>query len=166
MSDEGFYLKIRLFQGVTPEEIEAVRAAGIPRAVPDGHTFFRMGDPNGSLFVIRKGSVSVDRPGSEKSFAIATLRAGQTFGEMSFLDASRATATIRALGATEAIELPRAAFDEICAKYPALGGKVWRNVALDLKARLAEANRVIDHYMDIEQLLKENPAFRETYGQI
>ena len=156
---------IRLFTGFDDADIEAFVEAGARRSVPEGHRFFGMGDPNDSLFVIIAGAVRVDRHGTSEDIPLATLGAGQTFGEMSFMDDSRTTAGVTATESTEFLEVPRAALDGLLEARPDMGAKLWRNFALDLKSRLARTNELVEHYMDINQVLIEEPALRAFYSR-
>ncbi len=49
---------------------------------------------------------------------------------------------------------------------PGVGVKLWRNFALDLKHRLTKADELIDHYVDINQVLLDNPALGQYYGRL
>ena len=157
---------IPLFAGFDDKEIAAFIAAAEPRSTPKGYAFFAMGRANSSLFIIRSGSVKVDRPGSAEEIPLATLKAGQAFGEMSFLDGSRTTASITAQEPTEVYEISRAAVDKLLAENPSLGGKLWRNIALGLKQRLSRANEVIDQYIDVNQVLLQDHSLREFYSRM
>ena len=156
---------IRLFVGFDDSEIDAFVAAGLRRAVPEGHRFFEMGASNASLFVILAGRVRIDRIGTGEDIPLATLGAGQTFGEMSFMDQSRTTAGVIATEATEILEVPRTALDRLLEAKPDMGVKLWRNFALVLKSRLARTNELVEHYIDINQVLIENPALRDFYSR-
>ncbi len=67
---------------------------------------------------------------------------------------------------TEVLEISRNAVDHLLAENPDLGVKLWRNLALDLKQRLAKTNEMIDHYVDMNQVLLDNPALGQFYGRL
>jgi CRP/FNR family transcriptional regulator, cyclic AMP receptor protein len=157
---------IQLFAGFDNAEIDAFVAAADRRSVPADHVFFAMGKLNSSLFIIRSGSVKVDRLGTSENIPLATLKAGQTFGEMSCMDGSRTTGTVTAQEPTEVFEISQAALDKLLAGNPALGVKLWRNIALALKQRLTSANEVIDQYVDINQVLLQDQSLRDYYGRL
>jgi CRP-like cAMP-binding protein len=157
---------IPLFAEFDDAEVKAVVDAADRRDVPAGHVFFGMGNPNSSLFIIRSGSVKVERLGTSDDMPLATLAAGETFGEMSFMDESRTSAAVSAQEPTEVYEISRASVDKLLAEKPALGVKLWRNIALALKRRLSRANEVIDQYIDINQVLLQDQSLREYYGRL
>jgi CRP-like cAMP-binding protein len=156
---------IRFFEGFAEDEINAFVNVANRKSVPADHVFFGMGSPNSSLFIIRTGSVKVERLGTSEDIALATLGAGETFGEMSFLDGSRTAAMVTAREPTEVYEISRESVDKLLAENPALGVKLWRNVALALKQRLTKANEVIDQYIDINQVILQDQSLREFYSR-
>ena len=166
MSRQQDIKAIRLFAGFDDSEIDAFVAAAESKTVPADHVFFAMGNSNSSLFIIRSGSVKVERLGSAADAPLATLKAGETFGEMSFMDGSRTTATVTATELTKILEFSRAAVDRLLAARPDLGVKLWRNFALDLKHRLVKTNELIDQYIDINQVLLQDQSLREYYARM
>jgi len=165
--DHGDILKkARFFAGFTGDEVAAFLAAGARQRVPDGHVFLHMGSPNASLFVILGGSVKVERLGVAENVPLATLPAGETFGEMSFTDGSRTTARLSAVGPTEVLAVSRASFDALLGERPAMWGKFWHNLALELMDRLSKTNKLVDHYADVNQLLVDNPSYRESMSRV
>ena len=157
---------IQLFAGFDDDEIDAFIAAADGKSIPPEHVFFSMGTPNSSLFIIRAGSVKVERLGTSNDIPLATLAAGQTFGEMSFLDGSRTTAAVTAQELTKVYEISRASVDRLLVENPQMGVKLWRNIALSLKQRLTKANEVIDQHIDINQVLLQDQTLREYYGRL
>lgn len=166
MSRQENLKTIQLFAGFRDEEIHAFVDAADRRSVPAGHLFFTMGTLNSSLFIIIAGSIQIDRLGSVEDIPLATLGAGQTFGEMSFMDGSRTTATVTATEPTELLEVTREAVDRLLVEKPDLNAKFWRNLALDLKQRLTKTNELIDQYIDINQVLLQDQSLREYYGRL
>jgi CRP-like cAMP-binding protein len=166
MSRQEDLKAIQLFTGFDDEEIDAFVAAADRRSVPADHVFYRMGTLNSSLFIVIAGSVKIDRLGSAEDIPLATLGAGQTFGEMSFMDGSRTSATVTATAPTDVLEITREAVDQLLGKKPNMSAKLWRNFALDLKQRLTKTNELIDQYIDINQVLMQDQSFREYYSRL
>ena len=166
MSNQQDLKAIRLFAGFSDDEIDAFVDVSVLRSVPADHLFFRMGNLNSSLFIICAGSVKIDRPSTADDISIATLDAGQTFGEMSFMDGSRTTAAATTAEPTEVLEISRESVDQLLEDNPALGVKLWRNFALDLRQRLAKTNELVDHYVDISQVLLDNPSLGQYYCRL
>jgi CRP/FNR family transcriptional regulator/CRP/FNR family cyclic AMP-dependent transcriptional regulator len=165
MSSQEDLGAVQLFAGFDDDEIDAFVKAGVRRSVPADHTFFAMGDRNSSMFVIFTGSVRVERIGTAETLPLATLEAGQTFGEMSLMDGSRTTASVTTNQPTEVLEVTRESLDRLLGENLALSVKLWRNFAVDLKGRLTRTNQLVDHYVDINQVLIENPELRDFYSR-
>ncbi len=157
---------IQLIAGFDDDEIGAFVDACVRRSVPADHVFFSMGTLNSSLFIICAGSVKIERLGTADDIPLATLGAGQTFGEMSFMDGSRTTAAVTATKPTEVLEISRESVDQLLDEKPDVGVKLWRNFALDLKERLTKTNELIDQYIDINQVLLQDRSFREYYSRL
>ena len=157
---------IQLFAGFDDAEIDAFVDAADRRSVPEDHVFFGMGTLNSLLFIVVAGSVKIDRLGSAEDIPLATLGAGQTFGEMSFMDGSRTTATVTAVEPTNVLEITRETVDRLIDEKPNMAAKLWRNFALDLKHRLTKTNDLIDQYIDINQVLLQDQTFREYYSRL
>jgi CRP-like cAMP-binding protein len=166
MSRQENFKGIQLFAGFDDDEIEAFANAADRKSVAADHVFFGMGSRNSSLFIIRTGSVKVDRVGTADNIPLATLGKGQTFGEMSFMDGSRTTAAVTAMEPTEVLEISRESVDKLLDEKPNLGVKLWRNFALGLKQRLTKTNEVIDQYIDINQVLLQDQSLREYYSRL
>ncbi len=166
MSRQQNLKAIQLFAGFDDDEIDAFVDAADRNSVPEDHVFFGMGNLNSSLFIICTGSVKIDRLGTADDIPLATLGAGQTFGEMSFMDDSQTTAAVTATVPTEVLEISRESVDRLLDEKPDMGVKLWRNFALDLKQRLAKTNEVIDQYIDINQVLLQDQSLREYYSRL
>ena len=162
MSKQDALKGAHIFAGFEPAELEALAAAATPESATDGHVFVRMGEPNSRLYVVSSGTVLVERMGTTAAVDLARMRAGDTFGELSFIDGSRATATVRALGPAEVLAISHETLEQLLEKHPALLGKFWQNMALELKRHLVLTNDLVDHYVDMNRVLVDNPELRDT----
>ena len=145
-----------LFHGFDVEQRRAVMSCGAPKTVPAGHVFLQMGQENKTLFVVESGHVVVTRAGSEAESELAVLGPGDTFGEMTFLDGSRASATLTAKDETHVIEFQREELEPVLANDSKLASALWLNLATELKRRLVATNELVDYYFDVNQLLAKD----------
>jgi CRP-like cAMP-binding protein len=166
MGDYENLRAIQFFAGFDDDEIGAFVDACVRQSVPVDHVFFSMAALNSSLFIICEGSVKIERIGTAEDISLATLGAGRTFGEMSFMDGSRTTAAVTATKPTDVLVISRESVDQLLDEKPNLGVKLWRNFALDLKQRLRQTNELIDMYIDINQVLLQDQSFREYYSRL
>ena len=155
--NEQALLKCALFLGLTPDELELVVGEAKQYSVSANHMFFDMGTSNDSLFVVLSGSVCIERPGTEADIELRRLSSGETFGEMSFIDSSKTIAKVRAIQPTEVLALKSTTFQHIFAEQPIIAAKLWRNLALDFKHRIAITTDLVDYYADLNQVLRDNP---------
>jgi CRP-like cAMP-binding protein len=95
-----------------------------------GEDIVRQDEPGDSLFLIARGDVEVQVSANGISRRVATLGAGQIFGEMSLMLREPRQATCTALTDTVCYVIDRTAFGALLAARPA--------VADDISARLAE----------------------------
>jgi CRP/FNR family cyclic AMP-dependent transcriptional regulator len=56
------------------------------REFPKGHVLFREGEPGGEMFVVQSGKVNITKKVRETEKILATLGAGEFFGEMAILN--------------------------------------------------------------------------------
>ncbi len=98
-------------------------------------TIFHQGDPGDSLYVIESGAVKIvlPDPEGEEGAIIATLNAGDFFGELALLDGADHSATAIALEATEALVLRRDAFDRLVDEDPGLRRALFAGLVGELR---------------------------------
>src|SRR5262249_42806151 len=97
-------------------------------------------EPALSLFFLQSGMVSVKLPNGVR---LAALVAGMVFGEMALLE-DRRSADVWADTLVECLELPLSAYAAFRGKFPQVGERVVRNLAVLLAKRLIQANTKID----------------------
>lgn len=90
------------------------------------------------LYVIASGRVSVVRKQDGREHAVADLKEGDFFGEMSLLSGAKTTARVRAETPLTYFKLPAAAFDGLLEQYPQLG-PIIRAYAQERKLRNDQA---------------------------
>ena len=98
-----------------PESIESLLASVITRRLNAGDIVFRTGDPGDALYIVARGTVEVLAHGPDESLDAArivdTMGQGQVFGEIALLSGGVRTATIRAVGPLELLEINKSTFD-------------------------------------------------------
>ena len=107
--------RVPFFKHLAPDDFERVVDTLVPRTVLAGETIIRQGDRGTSLFLIARGVVAVliakqGRPPER----VASLHAGDFFGEMALLTAERRTATVRAITDCQLYELSKPDVDALC----------------------------------------------------
>ncbi len=109
------------FQRLTAEERTAIAERFRPRRFGRGAQILEEGAPGGGLYLILVGAVEVVRAGKGGGMVkLGTLGEGSYFGEMSLLRGGVASATVRTLRMTEAVQLPPRDFYELASQHPVL----------------------------------------------
>ena len=123
-------------QSLTAQEREGVMALGNPkRFAADAHLLTE-GDRSSHVLIVVKGwvtvSVATDRGATR---LILGLRGpGELLGEMAALDPHPRSATVRALGPTEAQVISGDAFRRFLAEHPRVSGLVIRQLTFRLRS--------------------------------
>jgi len=86
-----------------------------------GDVIFHQGDLGDSVYVIQQGECDVIKEENGAARSVATLRAGDYFGEMALLSDKTRNATIQARTAMEVLLIPKCDFDTLRQSVPAFG---------------------------------------------
>lgn len=108
-----------LFENLTRDELDAVIARMHLEQFGEGDIVITEGENGCSLYVVMDGTVKVFTRGAKgESVLLATLGAGDFFGEISILTGRPRTATITASTATELLRLDKQDLDELSKTMP------------------------------------------------
>lgn len=164
MSDLSFLRSVPLLQGLGDEDLEAIRSGGGVFKYGAGDVILEEGGANRAFHLVMSGRVRVTRKVEANDVPLCELGVGQTFGEMSILGDGVASATIRAVTATQVLSLSGDDLARVLLDSPAAAARFWQGVARDLRDRLAHTNDVVRSYFEVNRALVENPTFREAYA--
>lgn len=115
----------RLFAGIDEEGLGRIGDRTIEVDFPDGHVIARQGEVGTGFFVIASGGANVIRDGR----TIATLGAGDFFGELSVLDGRPRVAHVVAVGPTTCLALSTWDFEAVVTEQPKVALAVLRGLA-------------------------------------
>jgi CRP/FNR family cyclic AMP-dependent transcriptional regulator len=144
-----------IFYDLTGAQLEMLASICEERIVKLGDIIFEENSQGDEMFVIARGAVEilvdpsiVGGPGAKKRgslpVTIATLRSGQTFGEIALVDQGLRTASARcAETETQLLGLKRNKFMKLCDTYPEMGYRVMRNIAADLAFKIRGSDLAI-----------------------
>jgi CRP-like cAMP-binding protein len=133
-----------IFYELTPTQMELVASICSERHYQSGDIIFEENTPGDELYVIANGEVEivvdpalVGKDIATGSVAIATLRRGQSFGEVSLVDEGLRSAGARCSAQdTHLTVIPRDKLMLLCDTYPQLGYRLMRNLAADLAMKI------------------------------
>jgi len=146
MSDKLNFLKqADIFYQFSDTQLELVATICQERICEVGETILIEGTRSTDLYIIAQGEVDVlvnpalvGGPGTESvEVTIATMRRGQSFGEIALVDEGVRSATVRAVHKdTHLLIVPRSKLIMLCETYPQLGYRLMYNVAADLAMKM------------------------------
>lgn len=100
---------------VLAQQLDVVR-------LPAGRLVFQTGDPGGTMYVIRQGSVEVFfRDDTGERIVLETPGPGDVFGELSFLDGGSRSASVAVVEDLEALAVDRNDLDVLFRMHPQAG---------------------------------------------
>lgn len=148
--------------GLTKEDIaEAVETSEIVN-VRAGETIINEGDDGNDIFVIRVGSMVVEKEIGGKQVFLSYLPAGSYVGEMTLIAGGMRTATVKAAIKSEVIKIQGDAFKKVLDAHPDLLRRAKKDMAArqDINA-FVEAKKdsfsgVVDMYSGVANFLVDN----------
>jgi CRP-like cAMP-binding protein len=107
-----------LFKPFDKKERNALVERFKSRDVQAGESVLEEGKLSDGLFVVMSGELEVRKGRDGDQIALASLKEGDVFGEISLLTKSGATATVVATRRSTVLRMPREAFDEVISTHP------------------------------------------------
>lgn len=164
MVDPNFLKSVGLFVEFEPAELERLAAGLQLSRFSEGDVVLEEGSANRALHIVKTGRIRVTRKVGEREVPLCDLAVGQTFGELSIIEDGVASASLRAVIASEVLSLSMGELARFLRENPSAAGKFWRAIAVDLRRRLLHTNDVVRSYFEVNRALIDNPTFREAYA--
>ncbi len=161
MSLASIFKQTDIFYDLTPQHLEQIAALCQERRFNTGDVIFEENTASDELYIIVQGEVDIQVDptlvGDSNTRAtglitLATLRRGQSFGEIALVDQGVRSATARcAANSTTLFIIPRDKLIQLCDADSQLGYHLMRNLAADLALKMRGSGLRIR-----EQLLYSN----------
>ena len=136
------------FDKLTAEERREILDRAQRRRYEDSQFIIEEGRRYQALQVVSLGTVRVSRRnvdvGSRSDVEIARLGEGAVFGELSFLERGRASASVTACGQVEVLCIDGALIHEFIERDESFSGRFYHSLATTLAARLRGTSRRVD----------------------
>ncbi len=145
--------------GLTPKDIAPLVEAAEVIDIRAGQVLITEGDDDKDVYIIRRGSMIVEKAIGEKQIFLSYLPAGSYVGEMAAIDGSKRTATVKAAIKAQAIRLPGDKFVALLDNNPALREKALkemdgrRKTTAFIESRKDEFEDAVDLYSETAQFL-------------
>lgn len=148
--------------GLTGDDLSEVLDTAEIKTVSAGQPILTEGEEGDDIFVIRRGSMIVEKMVGGKPVFLSYLPAGSYVGEMALIAGGRRTATVKAAIKSEVIRLDGGAFRRLMDRKPALLARARADMASrqDLNAfiesRKDSFSSVVDLYSETAKFLVDN----------
>ena len=132
--------RVPVFAELSQQELIDLLANAEKCTFGPGDAILNEGSTGHFMYVMMEGAATVakkDRHG--QSSELASLGAGDSFGEMSLVDKDPRSASVTAAADCVLIRIPEGA----CWKNPVVSAKIFRNISRILSRRLREADRTL-----------------------
>jgi CRP-like cAMP-binding protein len=135
--------KIRLFQGLSDEDIKRLALVAERRGFGPGDELIREGELGSGMYVIKAGSVKVTKetPHDHEPERIATLGPGTYIGLSALIEKGERAATVVALENTTCLHLGFDELERILSDHTEFARRFWKAAALGISRQLRAANR-------------------------
>ncbi|MBF0553750.1 MAG: cyclic nucleotide-binding domain-containing protein [Nitrospirae bacterium] len=112
---------------------------------------YNEGEKGGTLYFLLKGKVRICRLTQDGDILpYASIKQGESFGLMSFIDGTDHTAMTIADKDIEVVKMEKSDFDKLITANPALTAKVYRNIGIQLCEIIRDMNK---QYMDLSSYM-------------
>jgi CRP-like cAMP-binding protein len=163
MISTGFLRQNDIFFDLDESQLERIAAICREQGFGTGEMIFEENSASDELYIIVRGEVEIqidpslvsDRPEpAPRPTTIATLRRGQSFGEVALVDQGLRSASARSASHdTQLLVVPRDSLMALCEEQPDLGFRLMRNLAAELAVKI----RSTDLRMREELLSTQRP---------
>jgi uncharacterized membrane protein len=151
---------IPLFESLAPEDLEALAARLEEHRFSVGDVVFHQGDESAAtLYLIQEGGVEISVGQGKSRVNVATLFAGQYFGELSLLDGAPRSATATVSKTSLLLGLSRDDFVDFIKKKPEASLRILSEIA----ERIRQTNELMTH--QVSKNVVEEAEEQLTLGQ-
>lgn len=123
-----------LFEGASPEALEAIGRNLVRKHIAAGGELFRQGDPATGMFLIKMGSLKLWKVSEEGRVLTLDIRkAGDLLGESVLLEKGEYPVSATCLEPTLVCGIDRQTFEKLIMESPRVGLAVIRNLSLRIE---------------------------------
>jgi CRP-like cAMP-binding protein/Fe-S-cluster-containing hydrogenase component 2/thioredoxin reductase len=145
--------------GLAAADIQDVLAKAEVKEVKPGEAIIREGEESYDIFIVRRGSMVVEREIGGKTVFLSYIPAGEVAGEMALVDGGRRSATVRAAIRSEVIKLDGDVFRILINRKPELVARLRgqmagrRRVNAFIEKEKDRFTGVLDYYTSVAEFL-------------
>ncbi|CAN5629625.1 hypothetical protein BH09VER1_BH09VER1_14680 [soil metagenome] len=144
--DDESLTKFKIFADLSRDEVATLIAQSSISTHLAGERIIHVGETGHCMYVILKGSVHVTAPSENKQVDLATLYAGDFFGEVALVDDGPRSADVTALEDCELLSITRMTLGILAGLQPGAAIQILAAIGRSLVARVRAGNQ---KYMDL-----------------
>jgi len=156
-------LKIKLFESMTPTQLDWVARNAHRRGFEAGRNVMTVEQPGEAVYVIIEGSVKIHIEQGERDVILAILGEGDLLGEMSLIDSIGRSASAVTLEHTEVLWMDKNAFNYMLDNFPPAA----RNLVKIMALRVRLSDQLIQALATLDvngRVARQLLAFAVKYG--
>lgn len=151
-----------LFQGLSPDDTDAI-IASLPRChLNAGDVLFHEGDRGAAMYLVMSGIIEIYTIRAGETVSIRTFMPGSYFGELTLIGQETRSASARAIEETVLIEINGEALGKITREYPV----VVSNIGRVLAQQLVTTTRTLVHVEHGELVMLVVPRLRQRQAAV
>src|SRR5579862_8531081 len=136
--------RMAIFGGIREDILRLILSVAPVASVRAGDYFFREGDMADSMFVLEAGNAAVYKGVDGKERLLRNLNQGDCFGEMSLMDLSPRSASVRAVEDCTALQISAACIAQLYEKDLEQFAMIEMNMGREVSRRLRERDASLD----------------------
>ncbi len=157
---------IRLFEGLTPAQLDWVARRAHRRIFPVGTNVMTAEQPGEAVYIVLHGTVKIHMGQSDgRDVILSILGSGDLLGEMSLIDSVGRSASVTTLENSLMLWMDKETFSALLNDFP----PVARNLVKILSARVRLSDQLIQALATLDvygRVARQLLAFAEKYGRI
>ena len=110
--------RVPLFAGLAEEDLERLYQMAETVSIPAGQLVLQEGEPGDALYVVLDGELEITKRQGGQDILLAVSRAGEFLGEMSLLEQTPRSASVRTLRESRLLVISQAAFQTLLSCSP------------------------------------------------
>jgi signal transduction histidine kinase len=110
--------KSPLFEGLSDQELQQLVDDATPVSLHAGETLMKQGDPGDAAYVVLKGGFEIQKQSGPSLIKIDVRNPGEIIGEMALLSNTPRSATVVAVGDSEALRISQEVFENLLSTSP------------------------------------------------
>ncbi len=133
---------VRLFEGLTQDQLRLLAFGAERMQLPDGRKLFREDDDADSAYVVLQGRITLYRDHEGERLVVGSVGPGSMLGEMALIADTRRLTSADAEGDAEVLRLSRSMFRRILEEYPETAQALHQQITEDLQAMIRRIEKL------------------------